>query len=153
MTAASKTTQARARTAALIVLSIAIVTTPRILWGVEIHANTQPLSISEVVGVWRSAENGGTILLREDGTAVIRHVIVRERVFATEELVSAEIGNAEGSWSLRGTETEVHVLLDEQHDGMQRLQLFAERPLFRQMHLETIASVDISGGEQSFIRE
>ena len=106
-----------------------------------------------MVGVWRSAENGGTVLLREDGTAVIRHVIVRERVFVTQELVSAEIDNAEGSWSLGANETEVDVLLDEQHDGVQSLQLFAERPLFQEMHLETIASVDISGGEQSFIRE
>ena len=83
MTAASKTTQARTRTAALIVLSIAIVTTPPILWGIEMNANTQPLNTSEVVGVWRSAENGGIVLLSEDGTAVIRHVIVRERVFVT----------------------------------------------------------------------
>jgi hypothetical protein len=153
MTAASKTTQARTRTAALIVLSIAIVTTPPILWGIEMNANTQPLNTSEVVGVWRSAENGGTVLLSEDGTAVIRHVIVRERVFVTQELVSAEIDNAEGSWSLGANETEVDVLLDEQHDGVQSLQLFAERPLFQEMHLETIASVDISGGERSFIRE
>ena len=44
MTAASKTTQARTRTAALIVLSIAIVTTPPILWGIEMtreHAAAQ----------------------------------------------------------------------------------------------------------------
>ena len=125
-------------------LSIAIVTTPPILWGVETHANTQPLSISQVLGVWRSAENGGTILLRKDGTAVIGHVIDRDRVLVTEELVSAEIYKADGTWSLGANETEVHVLLHGQHNGVQSLQLFAERPLFQE---------NISGGEQSFIRE
>lgn len=141
-------------TAALVSLAILAVSIPLLVFGINLSRSAEPIASDQVVGVWRSSENGGTITLRADGSAEIAGVVDHRYSLGSEEIRDVLIDRAEGSWFIGGSMmNEVTVLLNADYDGVSSFHLFTRRPLLGEPYLESIASVDIEGGEQSFHKQ
>ncbi|MFF2273768.1 hypothetical protein ACFVTX_15935 [Agromyces sp. NPDC058136] len=63
------------------------------------------------------------------------------------------IDDGEGTWYIGGTMMDqVTVLLDSEYEGVSSITLFARRPFFGDLYMESIGNIDASGTEQIFRR-
>lgn len=121
----------------------------------------QALDEGSLVGVWASNENGGTIVLRGDGTAEVTDVLDRRMTKAgsgengVRRVETELIERSAALWEIDEFDPrQALVTLIPIVDGKStRITLFARYSFVGDLELLTVASVDSPEGEQWFAKQ